>query len=58
VKGQATTFQIVPQIRGHLKKQNGSQALECSSSYSTLKASIASQILTTTGDREGLAEFG
>jgi hypothetical protein len=44
VKRQATTLQIVPQVREHLKSK-----MACPLSYSTLKARIASQVLTSTG---------
>ena len=36
--------------QGTFRIQNGSQALECSINYSTLKASIALRILATTSD--------
>jgi hypothetical protein len=42
-------FQIVPSDQGTFKKAKWQSGSKCSSSYSTLKASIASPILIITG---------
>jgi hypothetical protein len=50
VKRKATTFQIVPQDQGIFKKAKWQFSSKWPSSYSILRISIASRILTTTGD--------
>ena len=50
IKRRATTFEIVPQTKGIFKGAKWHLGSRCPSSYSILKASIASRILTTTGD--------
>ncbi len=47
-KATSNTFQIVHQIREHLKKQSGSWALNVPRAIVQIEASIASQTLTTT----------
>ena len=48
VKRQATTFQIVHQIKEYLKRKKWQLGSKYPSSYSTLKTSIVSRILTIT----------
>ena len=45
---RAKTLQIIPRIREHLKRAKWQSGSECSSVYSTLKASIESRRLTKT----------